>query len=972
MPQPKNYTPSTSFDAYSQSHPGDPLNGLELDQEFQAIQETTGEIIDNLGLLQRDDGRLKNLTVHADAFDATALRLMGGGWTPRGHWQVDTNYAVTDVVYEVTSGHTYVCVVEHLSGLQSSDFGAALGQGKWISLSDASITFDEQTQILNFAGKTVEGGTFSNANFSATVFNGANIAGGTINGATIGETTPVTVLASTIEAASVLGNVVSGAESIEAGSSGTEIAPAYRFAEYPDYGLYYSSGGLHMTAGGKSAIRAVPGDGSATSFVEVSGNSGYALLTTNEGADGDLRMQATGMGRLRLGDALHKWPDSQGVTGQFLTLSDAGAGEMAWVHIAGGGDMVRANNLNDVTDANAAANNILNGAGSVGVGTAAVGGYRVVQDGGWALTGTRGSDVPANAIAIDVAGVARINSNQIDIMFLTGQDSSEPQFAVTRSAGAVNYFSATGGSSGNPPRLIVTGPDAITNAAFMTKGDGGGLYFQNESYYTQGGFINTANAVNHLVVTGGATGNAPMIEARGNDSDVGLKLATKGAGTVYVGPLVPESSHHFEVNSGNDSAIGLRSSDAGAAVINFGKTSDYFCGRISYDNSGDSMTFWTDASEKVRIASDGNVGIGTASPDASLSIKGGGSTHAFINGGNSVVNGDTPLFATLNNEDIASATYGWLWYDNNSNGNLELYRRAGSTTGIQALTIERLTGQVGIGVSAPDAELHVVQKGSGQTTNGIRLTGTNNAHSSVFLTGNDGNTYLFSPSVDKQVKLMAGLSPSANLAHFVPGSASAVNYFTFTTSATGSNPINIVGAAGSDTNVGLGLSTKGSGNIMVGSSLSAVNNPSRKLQILSESSVKIQLGLQAFSNDNSSQAAMDFFSSNGSALGALGAHADASSNNMQYHATHAHEFYCNAGSFDAGSLCATFMANGDLRVGNGAALATNAVNGFLNIPGCAGTPTGTPVNSGAGSVSLVYDTANNILYAHDGGGWAAV
>ena len=53
-----------------------------------------------------------------------------------------------------------------------------------------------------------------------------------------------------------------------------------------------------------------------------------------------------------------------------------------------------------------------------------------------------------------------------------------------------------------------------------------------------------------------------------------------------------------------------------------------------------------------------------------------------------------------------------------------------------------------------------------------------------------------------------------------------------------------------------------------------------------------------------------------------------------------------------------------------AALATNATNGFLYIPTCAGTPTGVPT-SFAGRVAFVYDTTNDVLYVYNGS-WKGV
>lgn len=60
---------------------------------------------------------------------------------------------------------------------------------------------------------------------------------------------------------------------------------------------------------------------------------------------------------------------------------------------------------------------------------------------------------------------------------------------------------------------------------------------------------------------------------------------------------------------------------------------------------------------------------------------------------------------------------------------------------------------------------------------------------------------------------------------------------------------------------------------------------------------------------------------------------------------------------------------GDISIGTNAALATNATSGFLDIPSCAGTPTGTPGSVDTGKVPIVVDTTNNKLYGYYGGAW---
>jgi hypothetical protein len=60
-------------------------------------------------------------------------------------------------------------------------------------------------------------------------------------------------------------------------------------------------------------------------------------------------------------------------------------------------------------------------------------------------------------------------------------------------------------------------------------------------------------------------------------------------------------------------------------------------------------------------------------------------------------------------------------------------------------------------------------------------------------------------------------------------------------------------------------------------------------------------------------------------------------------------------------------SNGNVVI-NTAAVATTATNGFLYVPSCAGTPTGTPTTF-TGRVPIVVDATNNKLYFYSGGQW---
>lgn len=56
---------------------------------------------------------------------------------------------------------------------------------------------------------------------------------------------------------------------------------------------------------------------------------------------------------------------------------------------------------------------------------------------------------------------------------------------------------------------------------------------------------------------------------------------------------------------------------------------------------------------------------------------------------------------------------------------------------------------------------------------------------------------------------------------------------------------------------------------------------------------------------------------------------------------------------------------------NDAALATNATVGFVMIPSCAGTPSGTPADIPTGQIPMVWDSTNLKLYVYTGGAWKA-
>ena len=93
MAQPRAYTRQANFTDHTTEQPSDPQVGSKLDSEFDAINLTINDIRTNLAALQRDDTKVANLAIHAEALSTAVLALIKAtenGYGVKGAWAAST------------------------------------------------------------------------------------------------------------------------------------------------------------------------------------------------------------------------------------------------------------------------------------------------------------------------------------------------------------------------------------------------------------------------------------------------------------------------------------------------------------------------------------------------------------------------------------------------------------------------------------------------------------------------------------------------------------------------------------------------------------------------------------------------------------------------------------------------------------------------------------------------------------------
>ena len=250
-----------------------------------------------------------------------------------------------------------------------------------------------------------------------------------------------------------------------------------------------------------------------------------------------------------------------------------------------------------------------------------------------------------------------------------------------------------------------------------------------------------------------------------NNGNVGIGTTAPKQKLIVEGTLATKPSgvdgyySYLRSNWSQDNAFELGISDDGANTFHkLITSSDYYF--------GSTLQFWTSDTEKMRITSAGNVGIGTTSPNAKLSVDAGAGTPAFNNGisiltGNGTYTSGHGGILQFQNEDVITAAIRGVRESGWGSG-MALYTHstsAGNTFGTTVVERMRITeaGNVGIGTDGAIGKLSV----KGTTTsfeldtdaNGSYLLSFDRIASAYKAMTLRGGEFIFSPSDVEKVRI---------------------------------------------------------------------------------------------------------------------------------------------------------------------------------------------------------------------------
>ena len=221
-----------------------------------------------------------------------------------------------------------------------------------------------------------------------------------------------------------------------------------------------------------------------------------------------------------------------------------------------------------------------------------------------------GAQVPVERLRITAGGNVGINTNNPTAKLEVNGDIYVSDKIATRQFPSNSFLDFD--DDNDPGVFGATGSNYVTLASIS----GINLIYDTND-----------NDGNGLVIAHGNpnSGNATAVLVTGPNGEVGINTDSPAFLLDVVDNAIDAEIRIRQLSTSSSADTILRHSIAGTTASNkiyFGDANDVNAGEIKYDHSDDSMQFTAGANERLRIASNGNVGINQSNPSTTLDVSG--------------------------------------------------------------------------------------------------------------------------------------------------------------------------------------------------------------------------------------------------------------------------------------------------------------------------------------------------------------
>ena len=324
-----------------------------------------------------------------------------------------------------------------------------------------------------------------------------------------------------------------------------------------------------------------------------------------------------------------------------------------------------------------------------------------------------------NVFDLDVDGHTNLDNVSIVGVVTVSSNLNTSRIIAENSSSSVPTAKFTNSGTGN--QLELYGSDTSTIRIKTTNG-GGVPKIQLRDGYNRDNFISVTDSGDNLVlaVDEGNAGADSTMRFRVDGSE---RLRIDSSGRVGIGTDSPLGVMHIEGGS-NGNLLQLSNDQTGATsshgfVIGIDASTAYF-----YHRENKHIKFGTNNAERLRITSDGKLGLGVATPQAAMHIEGGSNgnllqlsnTNTGATTGDGFVIGINSLLTYVYNRENKDLTFG--------------------TNNTERLRITS-DGKIGIGMASPSGLLSI--KGNGALVHLVKDNDSNN--NGIIFKDSSGNNH---------------------------------------------------------------------------------------------------------------------------------------------------------------------------------------------------------------------------------------